>query len=86
MCLRILYKNSHNIISLYHLKIWQYSIHCSPLQKTTTTIKNKQKQGKNANWDKKNYELQFDSVNIKKDPRVICNLFTNFNQIDRCKQ
>lgn len=42
--------------------------------------------GKNANWDKKNYELQFDSVNIKKDPRVICNLFTNFNQINRCKQ
>lgn len=24
--------------------------------------------GKNANWDKKNYELQFDSVNIQKRP------------------
>lgn len=73
MCLRILYKNSHNIISLYHLKNWQYSIHCSPppKKKTTTTIKKQTKNmGKNANWDKKNYELQFDSVNIQKRPNA----------------
>lgn len=73
MCLRILYKNSHNIISLYHLKIWQYSIHCSPPPKNNNNNNNKKtnkNMGKNINWDKKNYELQFDSVYIQKRPNA----------------
>lgn len=57
------------VISFKNLAIFKIIVAPSK-KKPTTTIKNKQKQGKNANWEKKNYELQFDSVNIQKRPNA----------------